>query len=172
MHAYFWDPVRLLKELPDYDGGQIQIESTEKYGNSLTVKVFRGRIKRCFVDIRPGKKEIYISFDWLCYKDFQIKGEENEIERFTLASKKQWSVLPSEQGITVRYTTYYFQRDEDRVKMWTSLGEIIHFYKIGDHTNLIIDCNGKFTPYQVVNYKKLLLSLCYIIVINSKKNKK
>lgn len=176
MHGYFWDPVRLLKELSGYDGGQIQIESTERYGDFLTVKVFRGQIESCFVDIKPGKREVRISFDWLCYKDFQIedrkKEKNDEIERFVIASKRQWLVLPSEKGITVRYTTYYFQRDEDRVKMWTSLGEIIHFYKKGDHTNLIVDCNGKFTPYQVVNYKKLLLSLCYTIVINSKKNKK
>ena len=171
MHAYFWDPVRLTKELSNYIGGQLQIESVEGCTDFKTRKFIRGQIRDFRIDLSSKRREIFIQFDWICEKSFSVKGSESEIEFYKLSNSRKWNTLPANSEMRVGYTTYYFQKDEDRIKLWTDLKETAHFYKQGDHTNLI-RTDDKFVEYQVVNYKKLLLCLCYAIVLSSKKSKK
>lgn len=174
MHGYFWNPLKLLKEVKEYDGGQLQIESTEKSGGLTTHKMFRGEIKKSDVIIAPKKREITVEFNWLCYKQFDFTGTKTQSELMLISNKHPWIKQPPRCNgpIIIGYTTYYRQRDEERVKIWSNLGETIHLFKPNDHTNLIQSDENKFSSYQVVNYRKLLLSLCYTIVINSKKGKK
>lgn len=174
MHGYFWDPLELLREMRGYDGGQLQIESTEKSGNLRTHKMFRGEIRKSDVVLVPKKREIIVEFNWLCYKQFDFAGKKTQSELMLISNNHPWSRQPTRCNgpIIIGYTTYYPQKDEERIKVWTNLGEIIHIFKPGDHTNLIPSDDDKFRPYQVVHYKKLLLSLCYTIVMNSKKGKK
>lgn len=177
MHGYFWSRVKLIEKLTDYVGGQLQIESTDKGSSGLkTYKMFRGEIKDFRIDIRSRKKEIVVVFEWLCHKNFTVTGKESKEELYLLSSKQPWIQFPSICDMPIRYTAFYFQRDEGRIKLWTNLDEIVHFYEQGDHTNLVKHDteNGdiRYSPYQVVHYKKLLLSFCYAIVLSSKKIKK
>lgn len=171
MHGYFWNKVKLAKELSNYVGGQFQIESIERCSDSMIHKILRGQVLDLRLDLSSKKREVFVRFAWICEKSFPIKGNEDEIEFYKLSNSRRWNALQVNSEMKVVYTTYYFQRDEDRVKLWTDLKETAHFYKQGDHTNLIM-IDDKFVEYRVANYKKLLLSLCYTIVINSKKIKK
>lgn len=174
IHPYRWDPVKLLREVRKYDGGQVLIESTETSKNLNTYKMFRGEIERSEVTIAPGKKEIVVKFSWLCYKQFYFTGKEDRDELEILSDKRPWIEQPSHcnRPIIIGYTTYYPQKDEERIKVWTRLKETVHFFKPGDYTNLVKDDSGVFSSYLSIHRNELLYCLARVMGMNKKKGKK
>lgn len=137
IHGYFWDGARLQRILDGFADGQFQLVK-RKEG-----LMFRGEIKSCEV-ASNGSKEVVISFNWLC---------EQRNQRWFL--KPQPPPPVSSPRLNVCFNTYYSQPDEERVKMWGGgWEEVCHFFKKGDHTNLV-DGEGRFVPYCDLHKTKL-----------------
>lgn len=138
MHGYHWDRKRLEGTLNEFAGGQFQMETKEHL-------LFRGEIAD---SIAPSSeiRRVLVSFVWLAERRFIFD------ENWTLRPK--WFLLQQPAGLkspylSVEFSYYYSQQDEDRVKMRGTLGEVCHFYKKEDHTNLV--CNGD----EIVQYWEL-----------------
>lgn len=126
MHGYYGDRKKLEGILKGFDGGQFQMETKEHL-------LFRGEIAN---SIAPSSeiRRVLVSFVWLSERRFVFD------ENWTLRPK--WLLLQQPDGLkspylSVEFSYYYRQPDEDRVKMRGTLGEVCHFYKREDHTNLV-----------------------------------
>lgn len=126
MHGYYWDRKKLEGILKEFDGGQFQMETKENL-------LFRGEIAD---SIAPSSelRRVLVSFVWLAERRSVFD------ENWTLRPK--WFLLQQPDGLkspylSVEFSYYYRQTDEDRVKMRGILGEVCHFYKKEDHTNLV-----------------------------------
>jgi hypothetical protein len=133
MHLYYWDKKRLEKTLVKFIGGQFLMETKEGL-------VFRGEISEYFVPDNRNKMVI-ITFNWLSER--------------RLVSDANWNLVPKwyrlkppigHSLMNVGFTTYYSQPDEDRLKMWGEQGEVCHFFRKEDHTNLV-SRGDEFVPY-------------------------
>lgn len=133
MHGYYWDRLRLKKKLEEFTGGQFLMETKEGL-------VFRGEMEKWFIP-DMSQRRIFIYFSWLCERHFRLD------ELFRPVTK--WTLLESparSHCLNVEFTTYYFQRKrdgkdgkeprEERIKMWTPLGEVCRFFKGNDPSNL------------------------------------
>jgi len=131
MHLYYWDPGELEKKLNDeFIGGQFQMKTIDW--------VFRGKVKECMA---LASRRIKVSFSWLCERHFFFDN--------SWTPRPKWSLLPAPPSLhylDVEYRYFYVQDDEDRVKVKGRLGEICHFFKPGDHTNLV-QRGDEFVPY-------------------------
>lgn len=139
MHGYYWSPNRLNKRLAEFVGGQFQMQRTKEG------LVFQGEIESYRVE-NDGKKCVFLSFNWLCERRFVGFDGSGKL-------KPKWVKLQSHLGLPrleVPFTTYYYQPDEERLKMWGGgWGEVCRFYKPGDWMNLVrfgAD-EDKFVPY-------------------------
>ena len=130
MHGYYW---KRLNKLAEFDGGQFSMETKEGL-------VFRGEIRDCYAP-NDKNKRVLISFNWLSERRFVLDNY--------WKSRPKWYLIETPTGspyLDVRFTTYYSQPDEDRIKMWGELGEICRFFKKGDHSNLV-RCGDEFVPF-------------------------
>jgi len=132
MHGYYWDKKRLERTLEEFVGGQFLMETTDDL-------IFRGEIKSFSIP-KNGDKRILISFDWLSECRPAVDASFNRIPKWFLVEQS------IESPLDVSFSSYYSQPDEGRVKMWGVRGEICHFFRKEDHTNLVRQ-GDEFVPY-------------------------
>ncbi|OGI95442.1 hypothetical protein A2917_02675 [Candidatus Nomurabacteria bacterium RIFCSPLOWO2_01_FULL_42_17] len=138
MHGYYWSRVSLEKELKKFAGGQFLMETKEGL-------VFRGQIQKWSIP-DMGQRKVLVYFDWLCERRFGVDKDFKPISK--------WVLLEPPSGfqcLTIEFTSYYFQRKrkdrEERIKMWTLLGEVCRFFQKEDPSNLRQQESGEFLPY-------------------------
>lgn len=141
MHAYRWSTAGLLQKLKEFQNGQFRIEGPNG-------GIFQGEFASCEIS-DPKKKILRVHFNWLAAQRFTI-GDGWKMQEY-------WGKLdlPASPVMTVEFTYYYFQRQykgvkgkpdrEERVKLWTKMGEIGRFYKIGDPL-ILVQQDGRFLP--------------------------
>ena len=135
MHLYRISQSLLEKGLNLLIGGQFQMKTREG--------VFRGEIKECMA---LSNRRIKISFNWLCvgYVFFDNSG---------LPKPRKWVLLKDPPGlhhVDLEWRYFYFQTDENRVKIKGQLGEICHLFRKGNHTNLV-RCGDEFVAYAKIH---------------------
>ncbi len=149
MHLYYWDRKKLENMLAGFTGGQFQMQTREGF-------LFRGEIKESFAPSDKVKR-VLISFTWLTERRFFFD------EFWTLRPK--WSlqqIPPKSPYLDVGFSYYYNQPDEDRIKMRGELGEICHFYRQGDYTNLIRN-GDEFLPYATRHHLRLWRAIVVLL---------
>lgn len=138
MHGYYWDRVRLKEKLEEFTGGQFLMET--KAG-----LVFRGEIRDVFIP-DMNRKQLFVVFEWLCEPRFGgLDKNSHPMQSWILLEP-----LAESQHLDVEFRFYYLQRKredrEERIKMWTVLGEVCRFFKKGDLSNLVKQKSGEFLP--------------------------
>ncbi len=133
MHLYYFDKKHLEETLREFAGGQFMMKTREGL-------VFRGKVSACFVPSKMNKR-VLVYFHWLSERRLVL-------DKWEMLSQKWFLVEPSihPHFLNIGFTSYYFQPDEERVKMWGEFGEVCHFFTKGDHTNLV-SCGDDFVPY-------------------------
>ncbi|MES3032260.1 MAG: hypothetical protein V4699_03420 [Patescibacteria group bacterium] len=126
---------KLRAMLEGFARGQFLMETPEGF-------VFRGEIERCWV----GDDSVFVSFTWLCERRFVFVFDGAwELRKL----KPKWFPLESLKGppfLELKPGKYYYQADEDRVKIEEGKGAICHFFRKGDYTNLV-KCEDEFIPF-------------------------
>lgn len=138
MHLYHVNLQRLRDRLADFSGGQFLMETKEGL-------VFRGEVSRCFVP-EGQSKQVSVFFNWLSERRFVLDAG--------WSLRPKWFPLQPPNGLQIPYrldlgySSYYYQPDEDRVKMWGERKEVCHFFMPWDHTNLVlVEGRNEFVPY-------------------------
>jgi len=131
MHGYYYDRTRLKKKLEKFNLGQFLMET--KVGDKQGL-VFRGEIRFCSIP-DMDEKIVMVYFNWLCEQRFGVDQFFTPIPRWVLLEPPVGF-----QNLIVNFSSYYFQRKkegrEERIKMWSSHGEVCRFFKRGDPSNL------------------------------------
>lgn len=124
MHGYYWGLPRLDKLLLSFAGAQFTIETPDR----LTM---RGEVAKFEIpDMK--RRRILVSFKWLCERRIVFDNHWNRVPRWTLVDIPAMS-----HQFDLEYTVYYPQRGGERIKLWTKLGEVWHFYQTSDYTTLV-----------------------------------
>jgi len=143
-HLHRWDKGRLEKILGKFVGREAQFLMETKEG-----LVFRGEISDCLVP-NDRNKRVFVYFNWLTERRFvPDEGGKQKLKWFLQDSPPGGSPL-----LDVGFAYYYSQPDEDRLKMKGDRGEVCHFFKKEDHTNLV-RCGDEFTPYYLLHQRWL-----------------
>lgn len=150
MHLYYWNKRRLEKELKRFKEGQFLMVTKHDL-------IFRGKIKDCFVpDINI--KRVLIHFHWL--------GELRFIPQEYAKPLPKWFIIKPLVGSTfldVGFTAYYYQPDEERLKMWGGFGEICHFFKEDDYSNLVRQEN-ELIPYCQIRQRQFWQIIAFLLL--------
>jgi hypothetical protein len=144
MHAYRWNTAKLSRKLEEFAGGQFRIENPK---NGL---VLQGKLGFCTIP-KLSQKQVVIRPEWLAERKLVLKDSWRTPE-------EHWEKLSleiSQTLIPLDYTCYYFQRAyrglkgkadrEERIKLWTTQGEICRFYKIKDPL-ILVERGSGFVP--------------------------
>jgi hypothetical protein len=118
------DPNELNKILEKFLHGQCSIQTTSG-------ETYRGMVDSYAV--HPKKFSVSIRFSWLAKLQPIYVLNINE-------TRPRWfivSTCPNGYEVVFNYASYYYQTDEDRVKIKGRAGEICRFYKADDHTNIV-----------------------------------
>lgn|SRR3990167_5024928 len=149
MHLYYSNAKQLEKGFNEFVGGQFQMKTKDW--------VFRGQIKECMA---LSNRRIKIYFDWLCERHFFFDSSG--------VLQPRWSLLVAPPGLhhlDVEFRYFYFQTDEDRIKVKGQLGEICHLCRSDDYTNLV-QHGDEFAHYCNLH----MLKLCQSILVLLKQN--
>lgn len=133
VHGYFTSRKRLKKRLIEFKNGQFLMETKPGL-------VFRGEIRECQIP-DMGKKRVLILFNWLCERRFSVDSTFTPIPKWVRLELP----LETQLQLEVDYTSYYFQKEGRRIKMWTPQKEVCRFYKQGDNENLL-QAGEEFVP--------------------------
>ena len=150
MHLYYRSNERLRLALTEFTEGQFSMVTKEGL-------VFRGEIQSCVIP-KNSLRQIFISFAWLCERRFVFNN--------LWTPKPKWSLLGPPTGesmLEVGFSFYYLQPEEERIKIWSELGEVCRFYKKNDYTNLVRN-GDSFVPYAILHAEKLRLVLIDLLV--------
>ena len=146
MHGYYFNPGSLEKKLASFIGGQFQVKRVK---DEL---IFRGEIHKLSIS---KTRKMEITFGWLCEKKVSTH----------YSYKTKWFLRGYPLGrpkLTIDFTCYYSQSDEDRLKVWGGGWEdVCHFFKPDDHTNLVLH-EGEYLPYSELhqlNFWRLIFAL-------------
>lgn len=123
MHGYYWDRQKLKDKLSAFSDGQFLLIARSGL-------ILRGEIKGWSIP-DMNKRRVVLSFKWLCEEHFG-----------------KWHPSGS-LNLDVEFRFFYFQRKkegrEERVKMWTTFGEVCRFFVKDDPSNLKQQ-NDEFMP--------------------------
>ncbi len=141
----------------EFVGGQCRVQTKERELSQGEIKAFR------IYGDNPRRIRIY--FAWLC-------SERRAFDKLSKPWKTKLKWLPTQCSLgppflDLSFRTYYYQPDEERIKMWGGGGsEVYRFYKPDDHLRLVPD-GGNYIPYHELYAHKLKLAL-WVALVSSK----
>lgn len=139
MHGWYVDPWRLAKLLQGFFGGQFHLETSSG-------EVFQGQVMTAIVNLSRKKKQVVVTFEWLCF----LRESVGRHERIT---EDRWISCPEHLGkrhrIFFDYSYFYPQRSKERIKLKASNGEVSHFLT-STNPAIIVCKDGVYTSEKTV----------------------